>query len=135
MVLHGKVQRRRSRRAAVVAGEVPALFTPEEWLTVGRLLRLTPRQRAVAELLCAECSQRDMAQRLGLSVDTIRAHLRALYARLCVRSRVGVIVRLVLAQRELPGAQPTVPKLRSDPAPARPAPAAEALAVGAVSFP
>jgi DNA-binding CsgD family transcriptional regulator len=134
VVTRSKAKRWPSRQAAL-ADDAPALFTPEEWLSVARLLRLSPRQRAVAELLCAECSQREMAERLGLSLDTIRAHLRALYARLRVRSRVGVVVCLVLAQRELSGARPTVSLLFADRTAGGPAGAEEAPAVKSGTFP
>ncbi len=118
MVLESEAQPGRPRRPATVADETLVLFTPEEWRTVARLLRLTPRQLAVAELLCQEYSQRDMARRLELSMDTVRTHLRALYARLHVQSRVGVVVRLVLAQRELLNAPRTEPMLDVGLAPA-----------------
>lgn len=135
MILPSNLQCQPPLRAAVVAGEAAVLFTPEEWLTVARLLQLTPRQRAVAELLCAECSQREMARRLGLSMDTVRTHLRALYARLHVQSRVGVVVRLVLAERELADLQRAALTRGSDVAPAIAEREETAVAVGAASFP
>ena len=130
MVLQSEAHSRRSRRPATVANETLVLFTPEEWHTMARLLRLTPRQLAVAELLCAECSQRDMARRLELSMDTVRTHLRALYARLRVQSRVGVVVRLVLAQRELLAAPRTEAMLDMGLAPTFGVRAADAIGRG-----
>jgi DNA-binding CsgD family transcriptional regulator len=105
MMLQSEVRRRRPGRAARNFERAPILLGPEQWLRVGKLLRLTPRQLAVAELLCAEYSQKDMARQLGVCVDTVRTHLRGLYTRLQVRSRVGVVIRLVLAERELPGTE------------------------------
>jgi DNA-binding CsgD family transcriptional regulator len=130
MVLQSEAQSGRSRRPTIVANEPLVLFTPQEWGTVARLLGLTPRQLNVAELLCAECSQRDMARRLGLSMDTVRTHLRALYARLHVQSRVGVVVRLVLAQRELSDAARVEPLLDMDRAPVFGARAEDAIGRG-----
>ena len=101
MALSSSVRRRRRfQRAGAVACELPVLFTPVQWPVIAKVLRLTPRQRAVAELLCAEYSQRDISQRLKVSANTVRTHLRALYARLGVRSRVGVVIRLIMAERE-----------------------------------
>jgi len=93
---------------------VEGLFTRARWRELGEYLRLTPRQLAVARLLCADLSNAEIARRLGLSNDTVGTHLRSLYRRLEVASRVGVVVRLVLAERELdqhsatrPDADPT----------------------------
>jgi DNA-binding CsgD family transcriptional regulator len=80
------------------------LFTDSQWRVLRVALGLTPRQLAVARLLCADCGQKQMAKRLGLSQHTVGTHLRALYERLGVRSRVAVIVRLVLADRAIQAA-------------------------------
>ncbi len=79
----------------------PPLFSANEWRRLGRALGLTDRQVCVAQLICAECTVSDMAGRLGRSADTVSSHLRAIYERLGVRTRVGVVVRLVEAQRRL----------------------------------
>lgn len=77
------------------------LFTPRQWRGLGTLLRLTPRQLSVARLLCADCSQREIASRMSLAHDTVGTHLKGLYRRLGVRSQVAVVVQLVLAERTL----------------------------------
>ena len=83
------------------SAEEPRLFTEREWHQLACQLGLTPRQVAVARLICADCRISDMARRLGLSRDTVGSHLKALYARLKVQSRVGVVVQLVLVARQI----------------------------------
>ena len=46
-------------------------------------------------------SNKAIADRLGVSHDTIRMHLRVLYRKLDITTRVGVPVRSVLAAREI----------------------------------
>ena len=64
-------------------------------------LRLTRRQLVVAQLVCAECSVAQMARKLDRSPDTVSTHLKSLYHRLGVRTRAGVVVRLVEAEQRL----------------------------------
>lgn len=57
---------------------------------------LTARERDVAELVADGLRDTDIAQRLFLSPHTVKQHVRAVYAKLGVRSRVD-LTRLVLA--------------------------------------
>jgi DNA-binding CsgD family transcriptional regulator len=57
---------------------------------VARLARtdgLTLREVEIIRLLAAGLTNRQIAERLGLSVRTVDAHLRSIYAKLGVKSR------------------------------------------------
>ena len=54
----------------------------------GGLEALTAREREIAELVAAGRTNREVAAQLVLSERTIEAHLRNVYAKLGVRSRV-----------------------------------------------
>ena len=49
---------------------------------------LTAREREIAELVAAGRTNREIAEQLVLSTRTIEAHLRNIYGKLGVRSRV-----------------------------------------------
>jgi DNA-binding CsgD family transcriptional regulator len=49
---------------------------------------LTPREREIAELAAAGRTNREIAEQLVLSTRTIEAHLRNIYGKLDIRSRV-----------------------------------------------
>jgi DNA-binding NarL/FixJ family response regulator len=49
---------------------------------------LTGREREIAELAAAGRTNREIAEQLVLSTRTIEAHLRNVYAKLGVRSRI-----------------------------------------------
>lgn len=53
---------------------------------------LTPRQTAVLQELSQGLRYAEIAARLGLSVDTVRAHVRDIYARLGVRNRTEALL-------------------------------------------
>jgi DNA-binding NarL/FixJ family response regulator len=54
----------------------------------GGLAGLTAREREIAELVAAGRTNREVADQLVLSPRTIEAHLRNIYSKLGVRSRV-----------------------------------------------
>ena len=54
----------------------------------GPLAALTAREREIATLVAAGRTNREVAEQLVLSARTIEAHLRNVYGKLGVRSRV-----------------------------------------------
>jgi PAS domain S-box-containing protein len=54
---------------------------------------LTPRQHEVLSMLAQGCNTAQMAQALGISVETVRNHVRDLLHRLHVHSRLEAVVR------------------------------------------
>jgi RNA polymerase sigma factor (sigma-70 family) len=66
---------------------------PAGWQTVSRRLEtplaaLSPREREVLDLAASGMSNKEIAERLTISVNTVKFHLRTVYSRLGVRSRV-----------------------------------------------
>lgn len=53
---------------------------------------LTPRQAQVLHLLARGCSTEQMADELGVAVDTVRNHIRAILRRLGVHSRLEAVI-------------------------------------------
>jgi ATP/maltotriose-dependent transcriptional regulator MalT len=70
--------------------------------TAEAALRITDRQRQVVELIAAGCSNKEVAQRLGISTRTAKAHSDAL------RQKLGVPRRrqIPMAYRMLTGRDP-----------------------------
>ncbi|GGR69083.1 hypothetical protein GCM10010197_40750 [Nocardioides luteus] len=65
-------------------GEVP------ERGDTGESVRLTPREREVAQLICDGLSNRAIAERLVISVRTVDGHVERMLAKLEVRSRTQI---------------------------------------------
>jgi DNA-binding NarL/FixJ family response regulator len=59
----------------------------EAFLTAARLHELTDRERAVLAALAEGLPNTDLARRLGVSVNTVKFHLRNLFLKLGVRNR------------------------------------------------
>ncbi|HEY7794071.1 MAG TPA: LuxR C-terminal-related transcriptional regulator [Gaiellaceae bacterium] len=71
------------------------LAEPERPATArrGRDVHLTPRQLEVLQLLAGGCSTAQMAERLHLSPQTVRNHVRGVLRALAVHSRLAAVSR------------------------------------------
>ena len=81
-------------RAGVLGASVTAQPQP-----VPRTAMLTPAERRVAELVVLAMPNREIAKQLFLSPHTVDSHLRRIFAKLGIRSRVE-LVRLMAAKSE-----------------------------------
>jgi DNA-binding NarL/FixJ family response regulator len=67
------------------------VLRPAREASEGPLAPLTAREREIAELVVAGRTNREVAAQLVLSTRTIEAHLRNIYGKLGVRSRVELV--------------------------------------------
>lgn len=88
------------RREAIVLVQVErltaALPTVEE---IRARTGLTPRQAEVALLIARDLTSAEIADRLGISVHTVRRHVERILPHLGVRSRKGIAARLLASRR------------------------------------
>jgi DNA-binding NarL/FixJ family response regulator len=65
-----------------------------------RVARLTPRERQVLELLADGYRGPEIAERLFLSLETVRTHIRNAVTKLAARTRVQAAAMVACARRE-----------------------------------
>jgi DNA-binding NarL/FixJ family response regulator len=80
-------------------GYLPDLFQEARWRKLAAHFGLSPRHAQIARLLCRGFRKDAIAKNLGVSQSTVRMHAIELFKRLDVHDRIGVPVRLVLADR------------------------------------
>jgi DNA-binding CsgD family transcriptional regulator len=77
---------------------VPALALAESFLELRRapppVAELTPRERAVLDWFEHGASYQEVAGMLAVSINTVRAHVRSIYEKLHVSSKVEAVMRL-----------------------------------------
>jgi DNA-binding NarL/FixJ family response regulator len=66
----------------------PASAPPEEQ-------NLSRREQEILELLAQGCSNKDIASKLSISVETVTWHLRHIYSKLHVRSRTQAALKFL----------------------------------------
>lgn len=59
-----------------------------------RLFHLTPREAEVAKLLCAGCTNADVASCLGIGLATVKTHVIHIFEKTGVENRAGLVARL-----------------------------------------
>jgi two-component system nitrate/nitrite response regulator NarL len=57
--------------------------------------QLTRREREIVEAILAGCSNREIAQRFGITEDTVKHHLSSVYAKLGVSNRLELALLVV----------------------------------------
>jgi len=61
---------------------------------------LSPREQEVLELLSAGCANKEIAEKLSLSVETVTWHLKHIYTKLHVRSRTQAALKYLSRQKK-----------------------------------
>ena len=56
-------------------------------------INLSPRETEILELLCEGLANKEIADRLGISIETVRVHLKHIYEKLHVRSRTEAAMK------------------------------------------
>lgn len=92
------VVRARTESVAAVQGNVP-LLDEADWRRLENHFGLSPRQGEIGRLMCTGHSYKAIALHMGISINTVRMHVRALFNKLGVHDRVGVLIELITAGR------------------------------------
>jgi DNA-binding CsgD family transcriptional regulator len=58
------------------------------------MVELSPRQKEIAALVAQGMTEREIAQRLGLAIQTIKNHKQVLYAKLGARNAAEMVTLL-----------------------------------------
>ena len=75
------------------------LFAPKRWARLKHRFNLSNRQLQICKLLCGGYTTEAIAAELGITSNTVRMHLKGVFERVGARTRVMVVVNLVLADR------------------------------------
>jgi DNA-binding NarL/FixJ family response regulator len=62
---------------------------------------LSPREQDVLELLAQGCSNKEIADKLSISVETVTWHLRHIYSKLHVRSRTQAALKFLSFRKQV----------------------------------
>ena len=76
-----------------------ALLDAAQWAFLQKRYQLTPRERQVAELVCRGLTNAGIARHLSIRPETAKTHVRNIYRRVGVRSKVLMLLRFVREAR------------------------------------
>jgi DNA-binding NarL/FixJ family response regulator len=78
-----------------------ALFDEQEWTPIRQSLHLSGRESEIVLGLMAGEREAIIAQRLGISSNTVHCHVTRLYRKLHVNSRPNLLIRVFNAHLEM----------------------------------
>ena len=84
--------------SAEIARRVVEAFhqkTPPATVSAGEALHLSKRETEILDLLAQGLANKEIADRLQLSIETVRVHLRRIYDKLHVRSRTEAAMKYI----------------------------------------
>jgi DNA-binding NarL/FixJ family response regulator len=61
---------------------------------------LSKREREILEMLCAGFANKEIADKLSLSIETVRGHLKHIYDKLHVQSRTQAVVKFLSSGKD-----------------------------------
>jgi DNA-binding CsgD family transcriptional regulator len=71
------------------------LLDDKQWLYVQRCYRLSPRELQVARHICRGFCNEEVAREMQISSGTVKTHLRNIYRRIHVTSKIGMLLTFV----------------------------------------
>lgn len=88
-----------TRHMAVKVGQYFQQFGKSQKASQSEVNTLTPREQDVLKLLADGFRYKEIANELGISLDTVREHSRRIYAKLHVSSRTEAVVKYLGSER------------------------------------
>jgi DNA-binding NarL/FixJ family response regulator len=80
------------------------LLDSKQWVYVQNRHNLTPREREIAELVCQGLRNGSIAGNLRIRPGTVKTHIRNIYRKVQVKSKIEMLLRFVTEAKE-PSAQ------------------------------
>lgn len=77
------------------------LFNDRHWLYIQRRYHMSPRELQIAKLVCQGFRNDDIARDLHITLGTVKTHIRNIYRRVQVKSKIAMLLRFVADAREL----------------------------------
>jgi DNA-binding NarL/FixJ family response regulator len=81
---------------------VLVLLDDRQWSYLQRRYRLTPRELQIADLVCRGLRHVSIAKDLNIRPETVKTHVRNIYRKVQVRSKITMLLRFMAEANELP---------------------------------
>lgn len=71
------------------------LLNDRQWMFIRERYRISPRELQVAKLTCQGLTDKEVARVLKIRHGTVKVHLRNIYRRVQVKSKIALLLRFV----------------------------------------
>jgi len=72
-------------------------YNAKQWEYLKKCCHLTPREVQIAKLVCTGLDNSRIGKKLGISYNTVRAHLVNIFRKMGVRGKAGLIIGFIEA--------------------------------------
>jgi DNA-binding NarL/FixJ family response regulator len=76
-------------------GGAAPLLGEKQWSYLQRRYELTPREVQIADLVCQGLRNSSIAKSLNIQPATVQAHVRNIYRKVRVRSKINMLLKFV----------------------------------------
>lgn len=76
-------------------GRTVPLLGEKQWSYLQRRYELTPREVQIADLVCQGYRNSNIAKSLNIQPATVQAHVRNIYRKVRVRSKINMLLKFV----------------------------------------
>jgi DNA-binding CsgD family transcriptional regulator len=76
------------------------VFAKRQWEYLRKRWHLTPREIEVAKLVCKDFDNDEIADKLHIEYNTVRAHLGNIFRKMGVRGKTSVILEFINVLRK-----------------------------------
>jgi len=71
------------------------LLNENQWFFIRKRFRMSPRELEVARLVCRGLTNEEISQKLGISSETVKTHLRNVYRRIHVQRKLDMLLKFL----------------------------------------
>ena len=71
------------------------LLSDDQWRIVKERYHMTPREVEIAKLICRGMSNEEIADSVKIRYGTVKTHIRNIYRRVHVKSKVSMLLRFL----------------------------------------
>jgi len=73
------------------------VYNAKQWEYLKKCWHLTPREVQIAKLICTGLDNSRIGRKLGISYNTVRAHLVNIFRKMGVKGKAGLILGFIEA--------------------------------------
>lgn len=79
-----------------------AVLDEKQWLTFQKRYHISPRELEVIKLVCQGLTNGDIARKLNVKPATVQSHLKSIFSKARVNSKMSILLRCIEKASHLP---------------------------------
>ena len=90
-----RIDRKSNRDDSLFKRSAVTLLDDQQWLYIQKRYHMSPRELQIATLVCRGFNNDEIARSLKIKHGTVKTHLRNIYRRVRVKSKISLLLRFI----------------------------------------